>query len=101
MAKIAAVGDAASVYGFGALGVAVYPVEDEKKAGEAIERLCASDTAVIFVTEQYALSCREQIERLSERITPAILPIPGAAENNGIGVRALEEAVLKAVGTAI
>ena len=101
MYKIAAVGDRASVYGFAALGLDTYFVTEEDKAKKLIRRLENENYAVIYITEQLAELIKDELERISEAPLPAVIPIPGVYGNTGMGMRAVNESVIKAVGSDI
>ena len=99
MYKIAAVGDRASVYGFAALGLDTYFVTAEDEAKKLIRRLENENYAVIYITEQLAELIKDELERISELPLPAVIPIPGVYGNTGIGMRVVNESVIKAVGS--
>ena len=54
MYKIAVLGDYNSIYGFAALGLDTFPVEDPAEGKEKLNRLAAGEYAVIYITEQLA-----------------------------------------------
>ena len=101
MYKIAAIGDRASVYGFAALGLDTYFAKTADEAKKLIRRLENENYAVIYITEQLAELIKEELERLSEAPLPAVIPIPGVYGNTGMGMRAVNESVIKAVGSDI
>ena len=51
MYKIAVLGDRDSIYGFGALGLEVFPVEEAEAGARLIRRLAEENYAVRYVTE--------------------------------------------------
>ena len=101
MYKMAAIGDRASVYGFASLGLDTYFVTEADEAKKLIRRLANEDCAVIYITEQLAELIREELARLSNSPLPAVIPIPGVYGNTGMGMRAVNESVIKAVGSDI
>ena len=101
MYKIAAIGDRASVYGFAALGLDTYFAKTADEAKKLIRRLENENYAVIYITEQLAELIKEELERISELPLPAVIPIPGVYGNTGLGMRAVNESVIKAVGSDI
>ena len=101
MYKIAAIGDRASVYGFAALGLDTYFAKTADEAKKLIRRLENENYAVIYITEQLAELIKEELARLSETPLPAVIPIPGVYGNTGMGMRAVNESVIKAVGSDI
>lgn len=100
MYKIAVVGDKESIYGYVSLGMSVFEA-DRSSVGAKIEKLAKEDYAIIFVTENIALGAEEQIEKFKEKLTPAIILIPGISGNTGLGVQGIHKSVEKAVGSDI
>ena len=101
MYKMAAIGDRASVYGFAALGLDTYFAKTADEAKKLIRRLENENYAVIYITEQLAELIKDELERISEAPLPAVIPIPGVYGNTGMGMRAVNESVIKAVGSDI
>lgn len=102
MAKnIAVLGDAESIKGFSAVGLDIYPCEADE-AASLLRHVADSDNyAVIYLTEEvYQLTERER-GRYEERLTPAIIPIPGVKGNSGTGRKRLSSFVERAVGSDI
>lgn len=101
MYKIGVMGDRDSIYGFAALGMDIYPAEDPQAAAATLRHLAENDYAVIYITEKLAAALEEEIDRLSGRMLPAIIPIPGVSGNTGAGVRNVKRFVEKAIGSDI
>lgn len=101
MYRMAAIGDRASVYGFAALGLDTYFVTEPDEAKRLIRRLESEDCAVIYITERLASLISEELERLNELPLPAVIPIPGVYGNTGMGMKSVNESVIKAVGSDI
>ncbi len=101
MYKIAVLGDKDSIYGFAALGLEIYPTEDSNIAIEALRKIANKDYAVIYITEALAAKIPEEIDRYRDRVTPAIILIPGIIGNTGMGLYNVKRAVEKAVGSDI
>lgn len=101
MHKIAVIGDKDSIYGFAALGLEIYPVEDEKTAAILLRRMINKEYAVIYITEALAAKVQDEIDKYSELSTPAIILIPGVVGNTGMGLYNVKRAVEKAVGSDI
>ncbi len=101
MYKIAAIGDRTSVYGFAALGLDTFFVTDADEAKVLLRRLENESYAVIYITEQLAEQVRDELERISALPLPAVIPIPGVYGNTGMGRNAVNESVIKAVGSDI
>ena len=101
MSKMAVIGDRASVYGFAALGLDTHFVTEPDEAKHLLRRLAGEDYSVIYITEQLAEQVREELDRMSESPLPAVIPIPGVYGNTGMGMRAVNESVIRAVGSDI
>lgn len=103
MAKgIAVIGDSESIKGFSAVGLDIYTCDDTEQAGHLLRRLADSETyAIIYLTEELYLLSEKDRSRYEERLTPAIIPIPGVKGNQNTGIKRLSGFVEKAVGSDI
>lgn len=101
MYKAAVMGDRDSVYGFAALGLDVYPLEDTKEAVKTLRILAGNDFAVVYITEALALKIENEIEAYRLKKLPAIILIPGVAGNTGRGMLNVKKSVEQAVGSDI
>ena len=102
MYKIAAMGDKDSVSGFLAIGLEVSFVNDKTQAEKALKNYIEQENyAAIFVTEEIAAFISDEIEKLKERVNPAIILIPGVKGNTGEGLKSISRSVEKAVGSAL
>ena len=101
MYKIAVLGDYNSIYGFAALGLDTFPVEDPQEGREKLNRLAADEYAVIYITEQLAEQLSAEISRYSETLIPAIIQIPGNTGKTGAGIENVKKSVETAVGSDI
>lgn len=101
MYKIAVLGDYNSIYGFSALGLDTFPVEDPAEGKEKLNRLAAGEYAVIYITEQLAVQLSAEISKYSEELMPAIIQIPGISGNTGAGIENVKKSVETAVGSDI
>ena len=101
MYKIAVVGDYDSIYGFAALGLSVFPAEDEESCRTTLNRLVQSGYGVIYITEALAAELKHEIARYQNQLIPAIIEIPGISGNTGNGVRGVKKSVEQAVGSDI
>ena len=103
MYKIAVMGDWDSIYGFGALGMDTYRIDEEhmEEAGKLLRKLAEQDYAIIYVTEHVAAAITTDIERYKSTPKPAIILIPGIFGNTGEGIAAVRKSVEQAVGSDI
>ncbi|MBR6985046.1 MAG: V-type ATP synthase subunit F [Ruminococcus sp.] len=99
--KAAVIGDTASVSGFAALGLSVFCETEPEKISKLINRLAVNDFAVIYITEPAASAAGDTIKKYRSSKLPSIVLIPAIEGNTGDGMRALHEAVEKAVGSDI
>ena len=99
MYKIAVLGDRESVLGFKTLGLDVYPAETPE---EALHRLARDgETAIIYLTEQFAEQMQDEVKKYKDMVTPAIILIPGKSGSLGIGMKNITDSVERAVGADI
>ena len=101
MYRIAVLGDRDSIYGFAALGLEVFPVEDAEAGRRTLRNLCEQEFAVIYITEALAAQLPEELSRYEEQRMPAIIPIPGVVGNTGLGIARVKRSVEQAVGSDI
>ena len=101
MLKIAVMGEYDSIYGFATLGLDTYPVSTREEAKETLRGLADGNYGIIYMTEALAAELTEELARYSERITPAIIQIPGVHGNTGAGIQGVKDSVEKAVGSDI
>ena len=98
--KVAVVGDRDSVLGFSALGVAVMtPAPD--KVREAVIRAVKDEVMVLFITEKMAETVSDLIDDLAERPFPTVVMIPDASGSMGMGLKKLDDIIVRAVGSRI
>jgi len=101
MYNVAVLGDYDSIYGFSALGLRTCPVSSPEEGARLLKKLSEEKTAVIYITEALAEELKETIEQYDGALIPAIIPIPGAFGNTGIGIRRVRKSVERAVGSDI
>lgn len=101
MVKIAFFGDRESIKGYAAVGINIFPCDDISRASEQFKALCGGDYGIIYITEELAAELSDEIARFDEKLLPAIIPLPGVKNNNGIGIDRLKASVEKAVGSDI
>ncbi len=101
MYNIAVMGDRDSIYGFGALGMEIFPTSDEAETKKTFKKLCSGDYAIIYITEAIENVLAEEIEKVKESYLPAVILIPGISGNTGRGMEKVKEAAARAVGSDI
>ncbi len=96
-------GDWDSIYGFSALGLDTFRVEDNnaEQAVALLKKISASEYEVIYITEALAAAIPEEIEKYRTLPRPAIILIPGISGNTGEGLAAVKKSVEQAVGSDI
>lgn len=101
MYKIAVLGDRQSVMGFAALGLSIYPVDDDARALAAFKNLAKDEEiAIIYVTESLHAPLKTGIDKYQDSVRPAVILIPDSGGSLGLGRSALQSAVERAVGGA-
>ncbi len=103
MAKnIAVIGDSESIKGFSAIGLDIFPCDNSENAPQLFHKIAEGDNyAIIFITEEIFELVEKERRRYEERLTPAVIPIPGVKGNSGIGTKRLSSFVEQAVGSDI
>ena len=103
MAKnIAVIGDSESIKGFSAIGLDIFPCDNLEEASHELKNIADSDNySVIYLTEEVFNYTEKERIRYEERLTPAIIPIPGVKGNKNTGRKRLSSFVEKAVGSDI
>ena len=103
MYKIAVMGGVDTVMGFKALGLDTYPVSGVEEARHAFAKVTSPDEkyAVVYLEESLSGALSSEISRFVDKVTPAIILIPGRDGSQGLGLSALHDAVIRAIGTDI
>ncbi len=101
MYKIAVMGDWDSIYGFAAVGLETLPITDPAEAARKLRKMAEEQYAVVYLTEALASSLGEELNRYKGDGRIAIVPIPGATGNTGIGIANVKKSVEQAVGSDI
>ena len=101
MVKIAVLGDTESIKGFAAVGLDIYPCDNDTESTAEFKKIVNAGYGVIFVTERLVPFLQKEIEKVNRQLSPSVVPITGVSGNNGSGVAALKGAVEKAVGSDI
>ena len=98
--KIGVLGDNENIMGYRALGFEVVNCDTREEASAGLKKL-AQSCAIIFVIEDTAQYIQEEINEYIECETPAVILIPGSRGSLGIGMKALNLQVEKAIGSNI
>lgn len=101
MYKVAVLGDRDSIYGFAAIGLDTFPVENSAEAAKKLKELVNGQYAVIYITEALQAELEAEIDNYITLQLPAIIPIPGVSGNTGKGIRNVKKSVERAVGSDI
>ena len=101
MYKIGMIGDRESTLCFLPLGYTVMEADAQNAATVLKNAVKSEDYAVIFITEELALSLGEELAKYKDLPLPAITVIPGKAGGTGYGMASLHAAVERAVGADI
>ncbi|MEG2678049.1 MAG: V-type ATP synthase subunit F, partial [Oscillospiraceae bacterium] len=90
-----------SVMLWGALGIETVFADDAREIERSVNRLAREGAAVIYITEQAMIKIPDTVEKFKTQPFPAIIPIPNAEGNLGIGMRGISENIEKAIGADI
>jgi V/A-type H+-transporting ATPase subunit F len=101
MYRVAVLGDRDSIYGFAAIGLDTFPVENTQEAAKRLKELADGRYAVIYITESLQAELETEIDNYISSQLPAIIPIPGVSGNTGRGMRNVKKSVERAVGSDI
>lgn len=101
MYKICVIGDKNSVQGFLAIGLDIFTAYDRQDAVDTIKKCVRDDYAIIYITEKLFMLAEDEIDKYKDSKIPAIIPIPAAGENLGIGLKNVTKSVERAVGSDI
>lgn len=99
MHKIGIIGDKDSVMGFSALGLSVRYCENASEAKEALREM--EDYGIIYITENLFAQISELHAAYRDRVTPALVPIPGNRGSLGLGMARVKSNIERAVGADI
>lgn len=97
---ISVLGDRGSVLGFRAIGLDTHFAETPDEARPILKQL-AKTSAIIYITEALADGLQSEIAAYTDRVTPAVVLIPGKNGSLGMGMSRLKDAVERAVGANI
>ena len=101
--RIAVIGDRESVMGFRALGLDVFPA-DADNVKEIYKKVVKAEEpayAILYLTEELSVPIQAEIAALKDELTPAVILIPSRNGTLGLGMKALDTAVERAIGSNI
>ena len=76
--------------------------ETPEEARKTLHRLARDgETAIIYLTEQFAEQMQDEVKKYKDMVTPAIILIPGKSGSLGIGMKNITDSVERAVGADI
>ena len=103
MYKIAVMGDYDSIYGFAALGLSLISTDHktDDEIAKTLRQIAEGTYGIIYMTEEIMARIPKEIARYQERMTPAIIAIPGVKGNTGSGVDNVKKSVEQAIGSDI
>lgn len=101
MYKIGVVGDKDSILAFKALGVDVFTAYERDEARRIVDTIAREKYGIIFITEQVASLIPDTIERYDKEIIPTVILIPSNQGTLDIGMKRINDSVVKAVGSNI
>ena len=90
--------------GFRALGLDTFAAQTPAEAHKILRHLTRDseeEYAIIYIEETLAMQIQAEIDKFKDSPSPAIILIPGREGSAGLGLRALHDAVERAVGTNI
>jgi V/A-type H+-transporting ATPase subunit C len=100
-AKAAVMGDIESIYGFASLGLEIFAVTQDEEATKMLKTLASNGYAIIYITEDLAAGIAKEISKFDESLTPAIVPLPGAAGSCGFARENMKKLMIKAIGSEV
>jgi len=103
MYKIAIIGGADTVIGFKALGLEAHPVSSDDEARDEFRKLTEQDDkyAIIYLEERLSKPLAADIAKFNDKVTPAVILIPGREGSMGLSMTAIHDAALRAIGSDI
>ena len=102
MSKIGIIGDNDSIQCFKVIGFELRPVMDSREqALNALKELKELDCSIIFVIEKYYVMLLDEIQKYDNDYSVAIISLPGRSGSDGTGMKMINTAVEKAIGSNI
>ena len=101
LAEIGAIGNREAILCLQAVGVTIFPSRTHHEALKAFRFMVKQGFAIILVTEPVAEFIRDEIDEYQASTLPAVVVIPDNQGSRGVGLKHIEDAVIKAVGANI
>lgn len=98
---IGAVGEGEVIGAFRAIGMRAIAADTEQGVAQAVHRLITDNVRVIFITEQAARVGHETFERYKTDPSVILVPVPGSAGTDGLGMERVRANIEKAIGANI
>lgn len=101
MHKVIVVGDRDSIYGFSCGGFETCFVTQSDDIALKVRQLAQEDYAAIYIVESLYPKIQPVLAEYEEKLSPAIIPIPGIKGNTGVGFSNITKLVEQAIGSDI
>ena len=98
---MAAIGDAASIMAFRALGVRTCPAEEAEEIEQTIIRLTREGYRIILITEPAAAKVQDLIAAYRDRAFPILLVVPDRNGSSGYGMAKIQSNMERAIGSSL
>jgi len=99
--RVGILGNKQSILAFSALGLETFPANSIADIENVKEKTLADDFAILFITEDTASKFSEEIAPLFERVSPAVLVVPGVKADSNEGKKSLKMILERALGSDI
>lgn len=101
MAKIAVVGRREDALCYLAAGFAVYEASNDDEGLISVRNADSDGCAVVFLTPEFSHLALKLEDEYSEKLTPAVIPLPADVDGVNTGSALLKKYVERAVGADI
>lgn len=96
--KLGILGEKKTIVGFRALGVETFGIGGKEDLERVFEDL--DNFAILFITEEIAQEYEKELQRLEQRVLPAVLIIPGIQKTE-IGKKGLKKIAERTLGSEL
>lgn len=101
MHKVIVVGDRDSIYGFSCGGLQTSFLTQNDDVASKVRQLAREGYAAIYIVESLYSKIQPVLAEYEEKLSPAIIPIPGIKGNTGAGLNNITKLVEQAIGSDI